>query len=366
MGTYAEKKYANFRVTAIAAAAVACAVGALATPASAEKVDRFYLGVGTTTSEYWADVTLGAKTMADSVGGNLQVIASDFQGEKLLQQFGAIFSAGCAHCVVVVDPASNAFTKALVQRAADANASIITLWNRPESIHPWDTAPNDWVANTSFDGVDSGYQNGMALCKALNGKGNIVALGGIPDNPPAKQRLAGLAKALKDCPGMKLLDTQVGDWDTTKGQNLVRAWLARYGADLNGVFSANDGMAVGAVAALREKGLNGKIPVTGSDGSSDAIKFVASGDMLSTMKVDAVGQGAIATALAYAAASGDIDVAKLTHAQRDFWLKQTLVTKDNAAAILAAKPDLAEYTYEKIKANFWATSPGQIPVGANK
>jgi ribose transport system substrate-binding protein len=88
--------------------------------------------------------------------------------------------------------------------------------------------------------------------------------------------------------------------------------------------------------------------------------------MLSTMKVDAVGQGAIATALAYAAASGDIDVAKLTQAQRDFWLKQTLVTKDNAAAILAAKPDLAEYTYEKIKANFWATSPGQIPVGANK
>lgn len=359
-------KYATMR-SGLRATALALSLGVmLATPARAEKVERFYLGVGSTTSEYWADVALGAKAVAESVGGKVQVLASDFQGQKLLQQFGAIFAAGCARCVVVVDPASNAFTKALVQRAADADASIITLWNRPESIHPWDTASPNWVANTSFDGVDSGYRNGMALCKALGGKGNIVALGGIPDNPPAKQRLAGLAKALAECPGMKLLDTQVGDWDTTKGQNLVRAWLARYGGDLNGIFSANDGMAIGAVAALREKGLNGKIPVTGSDGSSDAIKLVASGDMLSTIKVDAVGQGAVTAALAYAAASGDVDVAKLTEAQRDFWLQQTLVTKDNAAAILAAKPDLADYTYARIKANFWATSPGQIPPGANK
>ena len=88
--------------------------------------------------------------------------------------------------------------------------------------------------------------------------------------------------------------------------------------------------------------------------------------MLSTMKIDAVGQGAVTTALAYAAASGDVNVSKLSHAQRDFWLSETLVTKDNAAAILNAKPDLSQYTYEKIKANFWATSPGQIPVGANK
>ena len=182
MGTYAAIELRRLRAKATLAITVAGLVGALATPASAEKVDRFYLGVGSTTSEYWADVALGAKAVADLVGGNLQILASEFQGEKHLQQFGSIFSAGCSHCVVVIDPASNAFTKALVERTADADAFIVTLWNRPKSIHPWDTAPNNWVANTSFDGVDSGYQNGMALCKALNGKGNIVALEGIPDS----------------------------------------------------------------------------------------------------------------------------------------------------------------------------------------
>ena len=71
-----------------------------------------------------------------------------------------------------------AFTKTFVEKIGDAGGFITTLWNRAEEIHPWDTAPDAWVANISFDGVDAGYQNGMALCKALNGTGEIVVLQG--------------------------------------------------------------------------------------------------------------------------------------------------------------------------------------------
>ncbi|MBY4592604.1 sugar ABC transporter substrate-binding protein [Rhizobium redzepovicii] len=338
----------------------------LAGSAHANDVSDIYLGVGSASSEYWAAYIEGAKAVAKSLGKDVKVIPSEFDGQKLLEQFGAVLAAGCEDCVVTVDPASNAFTKAMIERTDAAGAKYVNLWNRPDEIHPWDTAPNTWVANISFDGVDSGYQNAMALCNALGGKGNIVALNGIPDNPPAKQRIAGLHKALEECPGLKLLDTQVGNWDQTQGQSITRAWLAKYGDQLNGIFSANDGMALGAVAALREKGLAGKIPVTGSDGSSDVIRLIEKGDMLSTMYIDGYVQGAYAVALASAAVKGDIKIDELKQDQRDFFLSQTLVTKDNAASVLNATKDASKFSYDALKANFWAASVGQIPAGANK
>jgi ribose transport system substrate-binding protein len=121
---------------------------------------------------------------------------------------------------------------------------------------------------------------------------------------------------------MKLIDSQYADWDQTKAQVLTRGWLARYNNNLKAIFSENDSMAVGAVAALKERGLTGKVAVSGSDGSVAALNLIKSGDMISTMWIDGVMQGAFATTLGYGAASGDIDLQKLSHAQRDMYLKR--------------------------------------------
>lgn len=336
------------------------------TYASAAEVTGVYAGVASASSEFSQSYVQGARAIADSLGKTVQVTASEFDGQKLLEQFSALFAAGCSGCAVTADPASNAFTRAIAMRAARADAKYVNIWNRPEEIHPWDTASDSWVANISFDGVASGYANGMELCKALHGKGNIVALEGVPDNPPAKQRLAGLHKALAECPGLQLLDTQIGNWDQTQGQNITRGWLVRYGATLNGIFSSNDGMALGAVAALREKGLTKEIPVTGSDGSKDTLELIKSGDMLSTMYVDGYTLGATATALAVAAVRGDIDLTKLSHSQRDFYLNETLVTAANVDEVMDRKHPAANYSYDAMRGDFWRYSTGAIPVGANK
>ena len=344
---------------------VALALGLVPSSAFAADLSGVYAGVASASSEFSRAYVEGSRAVAGSLGKAVQVTASEFDGQKLLEQFSALFAAGCTGCAVTADPASNAFTRAIALRAGRAGAKYVNIWNRPEEIHPWDAAGDSWVANISFDGVASGYANGMELCKALHGQGDIVALEGVPDNPPAKQRLAGLHQALAQCPGLRLLDTQVGNWDQTQGQNITRGWLVRYGTTLSGVFSSNDGMALGAIAALREKGLAGKIPVTGSDGSQDALELVKSGDMLSTMFVDGYTLGATATALAVAAVRGDIDVAKLSHAQRDFDLHQTLVTAANAEEVLNQKHAPADYTYPAMLDNLWRYSAGAIPAGAN-
>ena len=351
---------------------MACLVLALGTAApvasgtAAEaKGGKLIVGIDETASEYWSEYLQGVHDIGESLGKSPVVLTSNYQGDQLLAQLGATYAAGCHECALATDPSSNAFVKAVVARSAKSKVHVVTLWNRPENIHPWDTDPKYWVAHTSFDGVTSGYDQAMALCKALGGKGSIAAIEGVPSTPPAYQRIRGLKKALAECPGLKLVDTQVGDWQETKAQDITRTWLARYGSDLKGIFASNDAMARGAVAALKEKNLNGKILVTGSDGSNIALEMVKSGDMLVTIWNDPVLQGAISMSLAYAAAVGDIDPEKLTHAQRDFYLKEETVTRDNVDKYLAMKRDQPKYTYEDIKKDFWKDSAGQIPEGAN-
>jgi ribose transport system substrate-binding protein len=333
-----------------------------AADAGETKDAKLYAGIGSASSEYWASFNDGARAVAKSTSAPFQALASEFEGQKHLEQFGALFSRGCDNCAVTIDPASTAYTKALVNAAIKGGAWIVTLWNKTDDFHPGD---KHWVAHTTFDGVDSGYKNTTALIDAIGGKGNIVALRGIPDNPPAIGRRAGMQKALTEHPDVKLLDEQVGNWDANQGQQITETWLAKYGDKIDGVFSANDGMALGAIEALRAKGLNGKVPVTGSDGGKDALAAVKAGDMVSTMFIDPAVQGAVTAALAYAAAVGDVDPEKLTHEQREFNLKQELVTKDNVDAMLERKFDATQYTYEKLKPDFWAFSAGPITYGVN-
>ncbi|WP_246799871.1 sugar ABC transporter substrate-binding protein [Rhizobium indicum] len=329
------------------------------------KGGKLIIGIDETASEYWSEYMQGVKDIGDSLGKEPVVLTSNYQGDQLLAQLGATYATGCNQCALATDPSSNAFVKAVVNRSAKAKVHVVTIWNRPENIHPWDTDPKYWVAHTSFDGVMSGYYQGMALCKALNGKGKIAAIQGVPSTPPAFQRIAGLKKALKECPGLELVDTQVGEWQETKAQNITRTWMARYGDQLQGIFASNDAMGRGAVAALKEKGLNGKVLVTGSDGSNIGLEMVKSGDMLATVWNDPVLQGAVSMSLAYAAAIGDIDPENLTHAQRDFYIKQDVVTKDNVDKYLEMKKNAPKYTYADIKKDFWKDSAGQIPEGAN-
>jgi ribose transport system substrate-binding protein len=156
-------------------------------------------------------------------------------------------------------------------------------------------------------------------------------------------------------PEVKLLDTQSGNWSAANAQKIVNAWLAKYPGQIDGIFSANDDMAVGAVEALRAKGLAGEIPVTGSDGSADMLNLIKQGDALSTMKIDAYGQGAYAAAIAYASLVGDINATELTKAQRDFYLDARLVTKENVDEAMQVSEDFdpAGYTYDKLNTDLW-------------
>jgi len=152
---------------------------------------------------------------------------------------------------------------------------------------------------------------------------------------------------------VQLLDFQPADWNETRAFEIMQAWLTRFGDDIKGVFAANDGMAIGALEALRQEGKAGAVPVTGIDGIEAALFAIEAGEMAGTVAWDPNWTGGIGLALGHAVALGEIDIAAEPHEHREFYGTGIVVTPANLAEYRAMDTSL-DY------GDFWGKSPGQI------
>jgi ribose transport system substrate-binding protein len=171
----------------------------------------------------------------------------------------------------------------------------------------------------------------------------------------AQDHWRGVQAALKQFPGIKLLDVQPGNWDRTTAFNLAQTWLNRYGSKVNAISSANDEMSLGILQAVRAAGRAGQVKITGGDGVHEAVTAVNNGDFVATVQFDSYWQGAVGMGIAYKAATGQINPNTLSHRQRAFNGPFYLVTKANAQKYLQ-KPKPSNYNFK----NLWALDQSAV------
>ena len=176
---------------------------------------------------YHATWNKGGEAFAKAVGADYVTLVTEGNSEKGIADIKAILAKTGGNCVINVDPNDSPDARPIVEACQAAGATVVTQWNKPEDLHPWDHDPN-YVSHISFSGVPYGKQMAEALIKAMGGKGGIVALGGIELNVPAIERKAGLMQALEANPDVKLLDFQVANWSATEGLEKTNAWLTQY------------------------------------------------------------------------------------------------------------------------------------------
>ena len=144
----------------------------------------------------------------------------------------------------------------------------------------------------------------------LNGNGVVdyVMIVGDPENPDAQYRTEFSIKALTDA-GVEVncLASNVGNWDQAKGQEIAAAALAQFGDEIDVIFCNNDGMALGAAAAISAAGRTvGKdIYLVGVDALAECQEMVKNGTMTGTVLNDHIGQSHAAVDAAIAALNGE-------------------------------------------------------------
>lgn len=159
---------------------------------------------------------------------------------------------------------------------------------------------NAKVCYVGADARQSGtYQGEIIAALAdkgdVNGDGTVkyVMIQGDPENPDAQYRTEFSIKALNDAgiPVQELVN-QVGNWDQTKGQEIAASALTQYGDEIDVIFCNNDGMALGAAAAIEAAGrkVGQDIYLVGVDALDEAVEKIGNGTMTGTVLNDHIGQ----------------------------------------------------------------------------
>ncbi|MDG2915918.1 galactose/glucose ABC transporter substrate-binding protein MglB [Bisgaard Taxon 10/6] len=148
-----------------------------------------------------------------------------------------------------------------------------------------DLIAKQWKANPALD---------------LNKDGKIqyVLLKGEPGHPDAEARTKYVIEKLNEL-GIQTeqLFMDTGMWDAAMAKDKTDAWLSSARAnDIEMIISNNDGMAMGALEAVKAHGK--KLPIFGVDALPEVLQLIKKGDIAGTVLNDGAGQGKAVVQLA--------------------------------------------------------------------
>jgi galactofuranose transport system substrate-binding protein len=146
--------------------------------------------------------------------------------------------------------------------------------------------PSLYVCFIGSDFYEEGRMAADWLAKHVNGKGNIVELQGTPGSDPANERKKAFAEGIAKHPGLKIIDSQSGNFERTGGKQVMEAFLKKHGKNFTIVYAHNDDMALGAAQAIEEAGMKpGKdIIIVSIDAVREAVQAVANGRINCTVE----------------------------------------------------------------------------------
>ncbi|MBO0750742.1 MAG: substrate-binding domain-containing protein [Bradyrhizobiaceae bacterium] len=258
------------RVRELLVAAAAGAALAMATPAVAENVT---LGVSIPTATHgftagiiwWANQ---AKAELEKAHPDLKVIVkTSANAPEQANELQDLLTVNKINALVVFPFESAALTQPVIQ--VHNKGVYVTVVDRGLT----DTSGQDaYVAgdNTAFGKVAAEY-----LAKALGGKGDIVALRGIPttlDN----ERMDAFNAVLKSYPDIKTLDAKYANWNRDDAFKVMQDFLVRF-KHIDAVWAADDDMTVGVLKAIEQAKRTDIRIVFGGAGAKGMVKTLIDG-----------------------------------------------------------------------------------------
>lgn len=137
-------------------------------------------------------------------------------------------------------------------------------------------APVDFFVTQ--DSFQVGVLQAEAAAKATKGEGNYVLLMGQAGHSVANEITRGVETTLKKYPKIKIVVQKNHEaWSSSAAMATVENALTQYKNNIQAVLANNSGMAHGAVQALNEQKLTGKVFVAGADADLAAIKDILAG-----------------------------------------------------------------------------------------
>ena len=243
---------------------------------SADAADKVTLGVAIPTATHgftggivwWANE---AKNELEKAHPDLKIIIKTAAGApEQANQLQDLVTVNKINALVIFPFESASLTQPVAQ--VKKKGVYVTVVDRGLT----DTSAQDaYVAgdNTAFGKLPAEY-----LAKTMDGKGDIVALRGIPttlDN----ERWTAFESVIKQHPDMKILDAKYANWNRDDAFKVMQDYLTRF-KHIDAVWAADDDMMIGVLKAIDQAKRTDIKEVFGGAGSKEAVKRIMDGDKL--------------------------------------------------------------------------------------
>jgi erythritol transport system substrate-binding protein len=175
---------------------------------------------------------------------------------------------------IVLDNAGADASVAAVRKAKDAGIPSFLI---DREINATGIAVSQIVSN-NYQGATLGAQEFVRL---MGEKGAYVELVGRESDTNAGIRSRGYHDVLDKYDSLQLVSRQSANWSQAEAYQKMET-IIQGNRNIKGVIAGNDTMALGAVAALKNAGMQ-RVIVVGFDGSPDAIASIKDGGLKATV-----------------------------------------------------------------------------------
>lgn len=247
-------------------------------------------------SEEFMTMLKGAMEIKLAEYDNVELIVNDAEGkpDKQASQLDSFAAQGVD--AVIISPVDADALAPAVKSVTDAGIPVITC-----SADVAGDQGQVWVGSENENGGEIEMQY---VAEKLGGKGKVAVLRGPLGAFAEQGRFAGYEKALEAYPEIEIVFDQTANWQREEAMALVENLLSS-GTEIDAIVCQNDGMALGALEAVKAAGKKDEIIITGIDAIEDALNSVKAGELDATCFQDAIGQGQSALEMAVKAANGE-------------------------------------------------------------
>ena len=252
-------------------------------PAPTKKAGR-PLKVGftpTAMNTHYDVVIAGAKTAVDELGGAevIDLIIQAPSGQSgTAEQVNIVESWVNQGIDAIAICSANDQAMTPIYKAAAEKGIPVFVFNTPVpmSVNPY------YVSNVGYNQREAGRLDGLWLLAKYGDKPvNLVIIEGLP-GVHNTERLAGFKEAIASHDNIKIVASQPGDWVRDRAQTTMENILQTT-TDIDAVWGMYDEMALGALAAIKSRGLLDKIDIIGYDNTPDANQAIKRGEMAMTV-----------------------------------------------------------------------------------
>ncbi len=227
-----------------------------------------------------------------------------------------------------VNATLNQRPNAFVLVPTDANALMPSV-DRAIAMHIPVVTADTTVSDTSVlaarvtgDNIGGGALAADLLNKALDGKGDVYVMNGLPGTTTDQLRMQGFEQRLKTYSGLHYLGYQFSQDQPSHAAQVIRDLLLRY-PNLAGVFCIDDETAIGVIQGLRNANKLGQVKVVAYDAEPGEVAALKAGDLIGLIAQQPVAEGETAVQMAVEAAQGK------PPSNKNVIIPDVLISKDN-------------------------------------